>query len=91
MRRFKVTDQEVLRSELAGWACFRLDRLRLGYRFIHLYDAHGVPSNGILLVKIDKVFRKADGGTLGQMEATQTELLASAEAVKASTGTVSSK
>ncbi|KAI9695589.1 MAG: hypothetical protein M1820_008514 [Bogoriella megaspora] len=58
--RFKVMDQEVLGSDLASWACFRLDRLKEGYRFIHLYDDHGMPSEGVLLVKIQYRFSTDD-------------------------------
>jgi len=42
---------------LAGWTCIRLDRLRQGYRFIHLIDADGQPTEGKLLVKIEKTVR----------------------------------
>ena len=68
--RFKVTDQEMLRSELVAWACLRLDRLRSGYRFIHLYDADGLPCDGVILVKVDKVFRITDEGLTAQNQAT---------------------
>ncbi|KAJ4112185.1 hypothetical protein NW768_011764 [Fusarium equiseti] len=37
---------------MAAWACVRLDRLRLGYRFLRLLDKNGMPSKGILLVKV---------------------------------------
>ncbi|CAG7558166.1 unnamed protein product [Fusarium equiseti] len=37
---------------MAAWACVRLDRLRLGYRFLRLLDKDGMPSKGILLVKV---------------------------------------
>ena len=43
--------------DLAGWACIRLDRLRQGYRFIHLLDAQGKQTEGKLLVKIEKRLR----------------------------------
>ncbi|KAF4496053.1 phospholipase C [Fusarium agapanthi] len=36
---------------MAAWACVRLDRSRLGYRFLRLLDKEGMPSKGILLVK----------------------------------------
>ena len=42
------------RDELAAWACFRLDRLNPGVRLIHLFDARGLQSKGVLLVKIKK-------------------------------------
>ncbi|OCK85102.1 PLC-like phosphodiesterase [Lepidopterella palustris CBS 459.81] len=52
--RFKVMDDERLRDNLAAWACFRLDRLQPGYRMIHLYDANGILSKGVLFVRIQK-------------------------------------
>ncbi|KAI1656452.1 PLC-like phosphodiesterase [Daldinia decipiens] len=52
--RFLVKDDEIGRDDLAAWACIRLDRLRSGYRFVHLYDNHGRESEGVLLVKIEK-------------------------------------
>jgi len=48
-------------DDLAAWACFRLDRLQPGYRFIHLFDAAGVQSKGVLLVRIEKAL----GDSLG--------------------------
>ncbi|XXG95783.1 hypothetical protein Hte_002054 [Hypoxylon texense] len=52
--RFLVKDDEIGRDDLAAWACVRLDRLRSGYRFVHLLDSEGRQSGGVLLVKIDK-------------------------------------
>ena len=53
--RFKIQDDQKLRKDdLAAWACIKLDRLRSGLRFIHLLDAQGMPSDGVLLVKIAK-------------------------------------
>ncbi|KAI1777227.1 PLC-like phosphodiesterase [Hypoxylon cercidicola] len=52
--RFLVKDDEIGRDDLAAWACVRLDRLRSGYRFVHLLDSEGRESGGVLLVKIDK-------------------------------------
>ncbi|KAM0540857.1 hypothetical protein ACHAPJ_013469 [Fusarium lateritium] len=40
---------------VGAWACIRLDRLRVGYRFVRLLDRHGVPSQGILLIKTEVV------------------------------------
>ncbi|KAF4310421.1 C2 calcium-dependent membrane targeting [Botryosphaeria dothidea] len=54
--RFKVMDDEFGRDDLAAWACFRLDRLQSGYRLIHLFNAEGVQSNGVLLVRVTKSF-----------------------------------
>ncbi|KJR82728.1 phospholipase c [Sporothrix schenckii 1099-18] len=42
---------------LAGWTCIRLDRLRTGYRFVSLMDARGHPTEGKLLVRIEKLVR----------------------------------
>lgn len=47
-------DRRMGKDELAAWACIRLDRLRRGLRFVHLFDAHGVESRGVLLVRIFK-------------------------------------
>lgn len=52
--RFKVRDEEIGTDDLAAWACVRLDRLLPGYRFIHVFDANGQHSRGVLLVKIEK-------------------------------------
>lgn len=38
---------------MTAWACVRLDRLRLGYRFVRLFDRYGMPSSGILLIKTE--------------------------------------
>ncbi|KAM0344829.1 hypothetical protein ACHAPU_007211 [Fusarium lateritium] len=38
---------------MAAWACVRLDRLRLGYRFLRLMSHDSMPSKGILLVKAE--------------------------------------
>lgn len=42
------------KDDLAAWACIRLDRLKSGYRLVHLLDAVGKASHGMLLVKIKK-------------------------------------
>lgn len=53
--RFIVKDDESFRrDDLAAWACVRLDRLRLGYRFVRLMDAHGKEGEGVLFVKVMK-------------------------------------
>ncbi|KAL8842742.1 MAG: hypothetical protein Q9170_000398 [Blastenia crenularia] len=52
--RFKVQDDEVGKDDLAAWACIRLDRLKPGFRFVHLLDATGDVSQGTLLVSIQK-------------------------------------
>ncbi|KAI1436496.1 PLC-like phosphodiesterase [Xylaria sp. CBS 124048] len=52
--RFLLKDDEIGVNELAAWACIRLDRLRSGYRFVHLRDTKGRVSRGVLLVKIEK-------------------------------------
>ncbi|KAK5790288.1 hypothetical protein VI817_007575 [Penicillium citrinum] len=52
--RFKIKDDEIGRDSLAAWACIRLDRLREGYRLVHLVDCTGEKTGGILLVRIAK-------------------------------------
>lgn len=52
--RFKINDDEIGKDDLAAWACIRLDRLQIGYRFVHLFDSIGNPSQGVLLVNIEK-------------------------------------
>lgn len=53
--RFIVRDDETFRKDdLAAWACVRLDRLRMGYRFVHLMDAKGQETDGVLFVKVMK-------------------------------------
>ncbi|KAJ5816691.1 hypothetical protein N7447_008924 [Penicillium robsamsonii] len=54
--RFKIKDDEIGRDPLAAWACIRLDRLREGYRLLHLHDCAGKNTGGILLVNIVKRF-----------------------------------
>lgn len=41
-------------DDLAAWACFRLDRLQPGFRFVHLFDAVGAQSRGVLFVRVEK-------------------------------------
>ncbi|KAI0835383.1 PLC-like phosphodiesterase [Hypoxylon sp. FL0890] len=59
--RFKVEDDALrlvsLRDACVGWACIRLDRLATGYRFVHLFDANGNQTQGVLLIRVDKHFR----------------------------------
>jgi phosphatidylinositol phospholipase C delta len=52
--RFKVKNDVMGKDNLIGWACIRLDRLQQGHRFIHLLDAKGIESKGVLLVSITK-------------------------------------
>ncbi|OQE18865.1 hypothetical protein PENFLA_c020G10999 [Penicillium flavigenum] len=52
--RFKIKDDELGRDPLAAWACIRLDRLREGYRLVHLHDSAGEKTGGVLLVNIMK-------------------------------------
>ncbi|KAF7544708.1 hypothetical protein G7Z17_g9734 [Cylindrodendrum hubeiense] len=52
--RFTIRDDEIVRDDLAAWACVRLDRLGHGYRFVHLLDCEGRLTNGALFVKIEK-------------------------------------
>lgn len=48
---FRVMNDVPGPDVMAAWACVRLDRLRLGYRFLRLLDKEGMPSKGILWVK----------------------------------------
>ncbi|CAG8910122.1 unnamed protein product [Penicillium egyptiacum] len=52
--RFKIKDDELGRDPLAAWACIRLDRLREGYRLVHLHECAGEKTGGVLLVNIVK-------------------------------------
>lgn len=53
--RVKVKDDKMMaRDDLCAWACIRLDRLKTGYRFLHLLDVEGTPTEGVLLVEIEK-------------------------------------
>ncbi|KAB5517429.1 phosphatidylinositol-specific phospholipase C [Coniochaeta sp. 2T2.1] len=52
--RFTVRDDDFGRDDLASWACVRLDRLREGVRFVHLLDAAGQETTGVLLVRVGK-------------------------------------
>ena len=54
MYRFKIQDDEIGADALAAWACIRLDRLKSGYRFVHLLDGGGFESKGVLLVCIQR-------------------------------------
>ncbi|KLU83352.1 1-phosphatidylinositol-4,5-bisphosphate phosphodiesterase 1 [Magnaporthiopsis poae ATCC 64411] len=51
--RFRIDDD----GALSSWACYRLDRLLPGYRFLDLLDPSGKRTEGKLLVKIEKVIR----------------------------------
>ena len=55
--RFKVEDAKYAKDSLAAWACIRLDRLQQGYRFVHLLDAKGLATAGVILVRIEKSLR----------------------------------
>lgn len=56
--RCKVEDDRMMaRDELVAWTCIRLDRLKTGYRMLHLLDAEGEVSDGVLLVYIEKDVR----------------------------------
>lgn len=52
--RFTVRDNEIGKDELAAWQCVRLDRLGVGYRFLHLLDAQGKLTEGVVLIKVQK-------------------------------------
>lgn len=50
---FVVMNDMVGPDVMTSWACVRLDRLRLGYRFVRLFDKDGMPSKGILLIRTE--------------------------------------
>jgi len=50
---FVVMNDVVGPDVMTAWACVRLDRLRLGYRFVRLHDKDGMPSKGIILIKTE--------------------------------------
>lgn len=52
--RFKIQNDGIGKDALVAWACIRLDRLNVGYRFVHLLDANGLETNGVLFVNIQK-------------------------------------
>ncbi|KAJ4330295.1 hypothetical protein N0V87_010121 [Didymella glomerata] len=49
---FVVMNDVVGPDIMAAWACIRLDRLKSGYRLVHLLDRQGKISKGVLLVRI---------------------------------------
>ncbi|KAL9100895.1 MAG: hypothetical protein Q9163_003787 [Psora crenata] len=54
--RFKIHNDEMFgKDSLAAWACIRLDRLREGWRFLHLRDGNGGESPGMMLLGIEKI------------------------------------
>jgi phosphatidylinositol phospholipase C delta len=48
-----VKESSIGPDVMTSWACVRLDRTRLGYRFVRLFDRYGMPSSGILLIKTE--------------------------------------
>jgi len=50
--RFKMMHNRLVKDPLVAWNCIRLDRLKPGYRFVHLFDAKGLQTKGIILVNI---------------------------------------
>lgn len=58
--RFKVEDQGYAKDSVCAWACIRLDRLQQGYRFVHLNDMKGQPTQGLLFVKIEKKLKPVE-------------------------------
>ncbi|GAB7336396.1 hypothetical protein MBLNU13_g09116t2 [Cladosporium sp. NU13] len=50
---FVVMNDVVGPDIMTAWACVRLDRLRLGYRFVRLHDKDGMPCKGIILIKTE--------------------------------------
>ncbi|KAF1346901.1 PLC-like phosphodiesterase [Delphinella strobiligena] len=53
--RFKIMDDETLgRDDMVAWACLRISRLQQGIRMLHFHDEQGQPTEGRLLVRINK-------------------------------------
>ena len=66
--RFKMMHDRLVKDPLVAWNCIRLvsikdsfveathnilqARLKPGYRFVHLFDAKGLQTKGIILVNI---------------------------------------
>ncbi|GKT50975.1 1-phosphatidylinositol 4,5-bisphosphate phosphodiesterase 1 [Colletotrichum spaethianum] len=50
---FMIMNDVVSQSGMSAWACVRLDRLRLGYRFVRLLNRDGMPTRGILFIKTE--------------------------------------
>lgn len=50
---FVVMNDVVGPDVMTAWASVRLDRLRLGYRFVRLHDKEGMPGKGIILIKTE--------------------------------------
>jgi phosphatidylinositol phospholipase C delta len=53
---FIIMNNVVGPDVMAAWACIRLDRLKSGYRLVHLFDKEGIASRGVLLVRITQRF-----------------------------------
>ncbi|KAF3003101.1 hypothetical protein E8E13_008100 [Curvularia kusanoi] len=53
---FVIMNEVVGPDVMAAWACIRLDRLKSGYRLVHLMDKQGITSKGVLLVRITQRF-----------------------------------
>jgi hypothetical protein len=53
---FIVMNNVVGPDVMVAWACIRLDRLKCGYRFVHLLDKRGKATKGVLLVRITQRF-----------------------------------
>ncbi|KAL0941485.1 phospholipase c [Colletotrichum truncatum] len=50
---FVVMNDVIGPDVMTAWACVRLDRLRVGYRFVRLLDKGGMPTSGVLLIKTE--------------------------------------
>ena len=46
------------RDDLVAWACLRLDRLRTGFRLLHLLGPNRERTSGALLVHVSKTFEQ---------------------------------
>lgn len=56
---FVVMNDIVGPDVMTASACVRLDRARLGYRFVRLMDRSGMPCRGILLIRTEVVYAVA--------------------------------
>lgn len=48
------------RDDLVAWACFRLDRLRAGFRLLHLLDPNGERTSETILVHVSKTLEQGE-------------------------------
>lgn len=49
-----MDDETLGRDDMVAWACLRISRLQQGIRMLHFHDEQGQPTEGRLLVRINK-------------------------------------